>query len=146
MYVAVTRARQRLYLSFAQSRMLHGQTRYNLRSRFLEEIPAVLTKCLTPPKVRGHAAEPAFKRYFDPAPARAAAPSMAPPPPQPSRDLGGLRVGQNVTHARFGMGVIVDVVPNHMAVPTPLFQNRARMSFAFVATPRRPIGRPMRLA
>ena len=39
MYVAVTRARQRLYLSFAQSRMLHGQTRYNLRSRFLEEIP-----------------------------------------------------------------------------------------------------------
>ncbi|HNQ76838.1 MAG TPA: 3'-5' exonuclease, partial [Pseudothauera hydrothermalis] len=36
MYVAVTRARQRLYLSYAQSRMLHGQTRYNLRSRFLE--------------------------------------------------------------------------------------------------------------
>jgi len=31
MYVAVTRARERLYLSFAQSRMLHGQTRYNLR-------------------------------------------------------------------------------------------------------------------
>ncbi len=49
MYVAVTRARERLYLSFAQSRMLHGQTRYNLRSRFLEEIPAGLTKWLTPP-------------------------------------------------------------------------------------------------
>jgi DNA helicase-2/ATP-dependent DNA helicase PcrA len=104
MYVAVTRARQRLYLSFAQSRMLHGQTRYNLRSRFLEEIPEGLTKWLTPPRARGYAAEPAFKRYYDPAPARPTAPSS---PPQPSRDLGGLRVGQNVSHARFGVGVIV---------------------------------------
>ncbi|MGH8676692.1 MAG: 3'-5' exonuclease, partial [Burkholderiales bacterium] len=38
-YVAITRARARLYLSFAQTRMLHGQTRYSLASRFLEEIP-----------------------------------------------------------------------------------------------------------
>jgi DNA helicase-2/ATP-dependent DNA helicase PcrA len=37
MYVAITRARQRLYLSFAQNRMLHGQTRYNVASRFLDE-------------------------------------------------------------------------------------------------------------
>jgi DNA helicase-2/ATP-dependent DNA helicase PcrA len=106
MYVAVTRARQRLYLSFAQSRMLHGQTRYNLRSRFVEEIPPELVKWLTPPKARGYAAEPAFKRYYDPAPARSTAPRVA-VPPSPSRDLGGLRVGQNVTHARFGTGVIV---------------------------------------
>ncbi len=48
MYVAVTRARQRLYLSFAQTRMLHGQTRYNLPSRFLDEIPEELVKWLTP--------------------------------------------------------------------------------------------------
>lgn len=106
MYVAVTRARQRLYLSFAQSRMLHGQTRYNLRSRFLEEIPAPLTKWLTPPKLRGYAVEPAFKRYFEPGGGRPAAPVPA-PPPQPSRDLGGFRVGQNVRHAKFGVGVIV---------------------------------------
>ena len=39
MYVAITRARTRLYLSFAQTRMLHGQTRYNVASRFLDEIP-----------------------------------------------------------------------------------------------------------
>ena len=38
MYVAVTRARQRLYLSCAQTRMLHGQTRYCLPSSFLDEI------------------------------------------------------------------------------------------------------------
>src|SRR5690606_38452876 len=48
MYVAITRARQRLYLSLAQSRMLHGQTRYAMRSRFLDEIPEQHLKWLTP--------------------------------------------------------------------------------------------------
>jgi hypothetical protein len=42
MYVAVTRARQRLYVSCAQTRMLHGQTRYCVPSAFLDEIPANL--------------------------------------------------------------------------------------------------------
>ena len=48
MYVAITRARSRLYLSLAQTRMLHGQTRYNVRSRFLEELPEGALKWLTP--------------------------------------------------------------------------------------------------
>ena len=48
MYVAITRARQRLYITLAQSRMLHGQTRYAMRSRFLEEIPEKHLKWLTP--------------------------------------------------------------------------------------------------
>jgi len=48
MYVAITRARKRLYLSFSQTRMLHGQTRYNVRSRFLEELPEGPLKWLTP--------------------------------------------------------------------------------------------------
>ena len=39
MYVAITRARKRLYLSFSQTRMLHGQTRYNVKSRFVDELP-----------------------------------------------------------------------------------------------------------
>jgi DNA helicase-2/ATP-dependent DNA helicase PcrA len=39
MYVALTRARMRLYLSHAQTRMLHGQTRFNMRSRFFDEMP-----------------------------------------------------------------------------------------------------------
>src|SRR2546421_1143740 len=38
MYVAITRARRRLYLTHAQSRMLHGQTRYNIPSRFMAGI------------------------------------------------------------------------------------------------------------
>ncbi|HEY9460968.1 MAG TPA: UvrD-helicase domain-containing protein, partial [Paralcaligenes sp.] len=48
MYVAITRARERLYLSLAQSRMLHGQTRYAMRSRFLAEIPDEHLKWLSP--------------------------------------------------------------------------------------------------
>ena len=48
MYVAITRARQRLYLTFSQTRMLHGQTRYNLRSRFFDELPEHALKWLTP--------------------------------------------------------------------------------------------------
>ena len=39
MYVALTRARKRLFLSHAQTRMLHGQTRYNIPSRFYDEMP-----------------------------------------------------------------------------------------------------------
>ena len=44
MYVALTRARTRLYLSYAGSRMLHGQTRYGVVSRFVDEIPPELCK------------------------------------------------------------------------------------------------------
>ena len=95
-YVAITRARKRLYLSHAQTRMLHGQTRYNIPSRFLEEIPEGLMKWLTPRFSRkkdfswGKKEEPmAFKK--------------------PARDTGtGFRIGQNVTHPKFGSGVIVD--------------------------------------
>ncbi len=50
MYVALTRARQRLYLTFAGQRMLHGQTRYGIVSRFVDEIPAALCKWLAVPE------------------------------------------------------------------------------------------------
>ncbi len=96
MYVAVTRARQRLYLSHAQTRMLHGQTRYALPSRFLEEIPAGLLKWLTPPRGRaGQVAEPATSYA---APRRNADPTGS-----------GLRIGQGVIHAKFGEGVVVNL-------------------------------------
>ncbi len=48
MYVAITRARRRLCISFSQTRMLHGQTRYNVKSRFLDELPEGSLKWLTP--------------------------------------------------------------------------------------------------
>ena len=97
MYVAITRARSRLYLSFAQTRLLHGQTRYNVASRFLDEIPAGVLKWLTP---RG-------RPLLDDTAWRAAE------PPARYRERGGgapdlpYRIGQSVVHAKFGEGVIV---------------------------------------
>ncbi|MEO8101111.1 MAG: UvrD-helicase domain-containing protein [Betaproteobacteria bacterium] len=57
MYVAITRARERLYLSFAAQRMLHGQMRYGIVSRFVDEIPPGLCKwIMVPDKQAGYLA------------------------------------------------------------------------------------------
>ncbi len=129
MYVAITRARQRLYLSFSQTRMLHGQTRYSVRSRFLDELPPALLEWLTPRTLPdatagyregwGGAWE-GFDRAAGAGRGRAA--SVRPG----DADIGRLssaelraaqkfdrgtafRVGQGVAHARFGEGVIVGI-------------------------------------
>jgi DNA helicase-2/ATP-dependent DNA helicase PcrA len=95
MYVAITRARRRLYLSHAQSRMLHGQTRYSLPSRFLDELPEQVLLSLN------RRAAPAYPSGSPHAPA-------APPrSPQTGSDT-GYKVGQSVTHAKFGTGIIID--------------------------------------
>ena len=107
MYVAVTRARERLYLSFAQTRMLHGQTRYNMKSRFLEEIPELLTKWLTPKVRPQRVAEPTWgNRYYEPKPAYPSAPPVR-TRYETENSGGGFRIGQQVQHAKFGQGVIV---------------------------------------
>jgi DNA helicase-2/ATP-dependent DNA helicase PcrA len=94
-YVAITRARRKLYLSHARTRMLHGQTRYNLPSRFFDEIPEALKTWLTPRVSRE-------RKDFSLGEARKPAPFA------PSRASSGFRVGQNVVHPKFGAGVIVD--------------------------------------
>jgi DNA helicase II / ATP-dependent DNA helicase PcrA len=115
MYVAITRARKRLYLSFAQTRMLHGQTRYNVKSRFLDELPEAALKWITP---RNQGFGSGFARDYQAAWARGtglhsivgagnvSGLSSAPPivPKAPSH---GLRSGQGVFHTKFGEGVIV---------------------------------------
>jgi DNA helicase-2/ATP-dependent DNA helicase PcrA len=120
MYVAVTRARKRLYLSHAQTRMLHGQTRYNLPSRFFDEIPEELLKWLTPRMGRTQNAVPPKGASFGASPGLTfAAPrrgGWAAPPIPPAavmrrtaaQETGGFRIGQNVAHAKFGQGVIVN--------------------------------------
>ncbi len=66
MYVAITRARKRLYLSFSQTRMLHGQTRYNVKSRFFDELPEETLKWITP-RQRGYGSglAPSWRRPAD---------------------------------------------------------------------------------
>ena len=103
MYVAMTRARTRLYLSFSQTRLLHGQTRYNVASRFLEEVPKGLVKWLTPKL--GFGARPG--RLDDKAWAAAEPPARYAAKPQ---QAGGspFRIGQSVVHPKFGEGVVVN--------------------------------------
>jgi DNA helicase-2/ATP-dependent DNA helicase PcrA len=105
MYVAITRARERLYLSFSQTRMLHGQTRYNLRSRFFDELPEDSLKWLTPRFAAGGAV--GLREGWGGAweGARAAVPRAAISIGHDS----GWRVGQSVRHVRFGEGVIVNL-------------------------------------
>lgn len=93
MYVAVTRARQRLYLSSAQSRMLHGQTRYCVPSPFFSEIPGELLLRLNHTRTP----YPASNRQADTAGGWDGSASA----------VAGWRIGQSVEHAKFGAGVIV---------------------------------------
>ncbi|HEY9192455.1 MAG TPA: 3'-5' exonuclease, partial [Methyloversatilis sp.] len=109
MYVAITRARKRLYLSFAQSRMLHGQTRYNLRSRFFDEIPAELMKWLTPPaSAKGYGSFGSYGASSQERVASANPRAFGSGRKTAATDDGGFRVGQQVSHAKFGAGVIVN--------------------------------------
>ncbi|WP_341910591.1 UvrD-helicase domain-containing protein [Polaromonas sp. YR568] len=126
MYVAITRARQRLYLSHSQTRMLHGQTRYNLKSRFFDELPEAALKWITPKNqgfssaygggsgawgatnsgaggARGDWAKAAFasknlggERFPNPA-----------VPVQREAPAHGLKSGMNVFHNKFGEGKVM---------------------------------------
>ncbi len=105
MYVAITRARRRLYISHAQTRILHGQTRYKLPSRFLEELPRDSLKWLSPRHaggvsgLLGQAVRGSLEQPASPPPARASGAAA----------VGGLRVGQGVFHNRFGEGVVLSL-------------------------------------
>jgi len=108
--VAVTRARQRLYLSFAQTRMLHGQTRYNVPSRFLDEIPEGLLKWLTPKakKGLGGSYERSYSSDYSDGYSQVAESSSTYRSRQTASSGRGFHVGQTVMHAKFGLGVIVN--------------------------------------
>ena len=98
MYVAITRARRKLYLTFAQSRMLHGQSRCNIQSRFLDEIPPELLQWLSPQRLRARGWSSDEPRW------NAAAPQTTPQ----AVSAPAWRIGQSVRHAKFGVGVIID--------------------------------------
>jgi DNA helicase-2/ATP-dependent DNA helicase PcrA len=103
MYVAVTRARQRLYLSHAQSRMLHGKVRYGIPSRFLDEIPEVLLKRLNSKPV----ARSGGGRDYNELPAM-----MSKQQSSTQKNAMPWKIGQQVAHAKFGEGVVVSYEGN----------------------------------
>ncbi|WP_373753921.1 3'-5' exonuclease, partial [Neisseria weixii] len=100
MYVAITRARKRLYITMAQQRMLHGQTQFGIVSRFVEEIPPEVLHYLS-------AKKQSFNSFTDAPRTRSNKVVEDYKLPQ---EYAGFRIGQNVRHAKFGTGVIIDAV------------------------------------
>ena len=130
MYVAITRARKRLYLSHSQTRMLHGQTRYNLKSRFLDELPEECLKWVTPKNGGfsnlgqpasgdgsasggGWPQTPAFNRHARPAWGQSSLSTetyKSPPVPvQKAAPEHGISAGKTVFHTKFGEGKVLAV-------------------------------------
>jgi len=117
MYVAITRARDRLYISHTQSRMLHGQVRYNLPSRFLEELPKESLKALVPKQKdslwsshsrqvnpswgNGSLSEDRLPSYSTKSTSSILVTSKK------SSDEHGFHIGQQVFHSKFGEGRII---------------------------------------
>jgi DNA helicase-2/ATP-dependent DNA helicase PcrA len=139
MYVAITRARRRLHISFSQTRMLHGQTRYNIKSRFLDELPEESLKWLTP---RNQGFGSGFAKSYQEAwssgkgmgsvvgagaqPYRSGGNYHGAKKEDDFKDLtaplpnkmaqakseGGFRSGQSVFHNKFGEGVVLTLEGN----------------------------------
>ncbi|MEI6618110.1 MAG: UvrD-helicase domain-containing protein [Betaproteobacteria bacterium] len=110
MYVAITRARDRLYLSHSQTRMLHGQTRYNLKSRFFDELPEGGLKFLTPkrPPARSPWAASSTPAWQAPISSpRTETYNAGPPVTRKSEASHGLRIGLQVFHNKFGEGKVL---------------------------------------
>ena len=124
-YVAITRAKQHLVITYARQRMLYGRTTTNLPSRFVDELPAESVKRIGAPKPSYQQTEPrqygSFGRvsiygdsYNDF--------SQIPTRPKPQKDYSvhtapkpapkvSFAAGEMVQHKAFGRGMILTVLP-----------------------------------
>ena len=91
-YVGITRAKQILYITYAEQRRLHGMDSFSQPSRFLAEIPAELIEEVRP-------------RVRVSRPVRRAARGSG--STSPATEM-GVRLGQRVRHGKFGDGVILN--------------------------------------
>jgi DNA helicase II / ATP-dependent DNA helicase PcrA len=96
-YVGITRARRRLYMTWAQNRRLFGQTERNLPSRFVDELPDELTE------KHSSAARSLTSSWATPTA------GGAPPDAIESRPAIELQTGDDIVHASFGDGVVTGV-------------------------------------
>ncbi|MEX2106745.1 MAG: UvrD-helicase domain-containing protein [Solirubrobacterales bacterium] len=102
-YVAITRARQRLYMTWARERRLFGRAEHNLPSRFIDELPEDL--------VERHQKVAAGGMTWS-APSPGASPAQ-PVDPGPALEL---QTGDDVVHASFGDGIVTGVEPGGVVV------------------------------
>ena len=104
-YVAITRARERLYMTWARERRLFGRAEHNLPSRFIDELPAELIE-------RHQKAAVGAGGVSWNAPAGGADPAQ-PLDPGPALEM---QTGDDVVHASFGDGVVTAVEPGGVVV------------------------------
>jgi DNA helicase II / ATP-dependent DNA helicase PcrA len=100
-YVGITRARRRLYMTWARERRLFGRAERNMPSRFVDELPAELTE--------RHGGSLGAAARWDAGVAAGAAPID----PGPSLEL---QTGDDVVHASFGEGVVTGVEPGGVVI------------------------------
>ena len=122
-YVALTRAKKKIYIYHTKSRLLYGRTTYNPLSRFVSEIPtALIDKYEEAPVRNPYSQQPVKKTYYSdswsnqaPATARQTSPARnyAAPKPQAAAPAAGKREvfvpGDRVKHMTFGEGEILSV-------------------------------------
>jgi len=112
-YVGITRARQRLYVSHAWCRSLHGSTQYNPPSRFLDEIPAELVEEAAASRSRQQRSSARSGGWESTSWSprgreRAVENALRPAPPsQSGAHQLGIRVGDDVRHTKWGDGVVL---------------------------------------
>jgi len=102
-YVGITRARRRLYMTWARERRLFGRAERNMPSRFIDELPGDLTE--------RHSSAPGAAAGLG----WETTPADAPAPIDPGPAL-ELAVGDDVVHASFGEGVVTAVEPGGIVV------------------------------
>nr|MBA3726626.1 ATP-binding domain-containing protein [Armatimonadota bacterium] len=104
-YVAMTRAREELYLTYAARRTTYGQPNFNSRSRFLESIPVDICSSLRettmPRTARAMASTRSRNAPYAPPTRRLHSPDWKAP----------FEVGQQVKHPKFGVGMVVACMP-----------------------------------
>ena len=104
-YVAITRARKRLYMTWARERRLFGRAEHNLPSRFVDEIPGELTEShSTVARSLGTSWSTSVANEVTPAQAVDPGPALQ------------LQTGDDVVHASFGDGVVTAVEPGGVIV------------------------------
>ena len=127
-YVGLTRARLRVYVSFAANRRIHGQWQNTIRSRFVDELPLdhveIIAELGLQPRATWENAWPSAAEVPAPSWQRPALPrrpllvnsAAVPRRGEEVARVGGFTVGARVFHQKFGYGTVTQVEDNKLSI------------------------------
>ena len=92
-YVGMTRAMEKLYITYAEMRRLYGQDKYHKPSRFIRELPE---ECLEEVRMKAQVSRPASSGRFSKTAVKE------------TFNETGFALGQRVKHPKFGEGTIIN--------------------------------------